>query len=115
MALTWQYDVPDFDASEDGSASRYLQGLTGKIPNALPDWASSKTNEEVSTDWDDYDDEEPAPPKDHAVGTTAFKPEPEAEPSAIGTLPTVKNGSDSPVCCFLCSEISLITDDSRAA
>lgn len=97
IALTWQYDVPDFDASEDGSASRYLQGFTGKISNALPDWASSKSNGEESADGNEYDQEEPAPPKEFAVPTRGTGPQPEAKPSAHGVPPTVQQSTDSHV------------------
>ena len=104
IALNWQYDVPGFDSSEDGTASRYLQGLTGKISDAFPDWGSSNTNGEVIGDWDGYDEQEPAPPKEHAVPTTGTSSRPEAKPSAVGSSTTVTQGSDSHVCCLLLSK-----------
>ena len=97
IALTWQYDVPEFDASEDSSASRYLQGLTGKLSNALPDWTSSKSNGEESTGEDEYHQEETAPLKDFAVSTTVIRPLSEAKPSDSGVSPTVQQNTDSHV------------------
>ena len=93
VAVTWPSDPPAFEALGDTGASKYLQSISGKISNALPDWPSSHGNGGGSAEW-------PGMGKEHSTsygGKVGIGIEVDEETSPHSIPPTIKEGSDSHV------------------